>query len=203
MFTSVLKFLSADLPIKTFAQRYRYLDIDTIAVRDLGFVPPPPGQGTGSSNALARQDTVQALMTNSNNQAGGGSGSSQKRPASPDYRKRDDRPAGDYGAGHRDKRVRPLSPSRERDRDNRWDPRRRPRSPGPSWDNRDRDRDGPPPRRIEREREEEKPPVVPMPIAKFIGMLPAPSAFDGKTESNIALNTKLTLTQDLSSAPTI
>ena len=107
-----------------------------------------------------------------------GSNASHKRPASPDYRRRDDRGSVDYSAGH--KRVRPLSPPRDRDRD-RWDgpPRRRGRSP-PGWD-RDRDRDGPPPRRnMDRERDEEKPVQIPPVISTFLMSLPVPAAFDGE-----------------------
>jgi len=164
-----------DPPIKRFAQRHIYLGTDAIASRDLGFAMARQTGAAGSSNSLTRTDTQQSLLSNSNHQTGGGN-TSHKRPASPDYRKRDDRPSSDYGSAH--KRPRPMSPPiRDRDRE-RWDgpPRRRAGSPG--WD-RDRDRDAPPPRRIEREREEEKGVVLPPVISWFVGQLPAPSAFDG------------------------
>jgi cleavage stimulation factor subunit 3 len=125
---------------------------------------------TGGSSPLTRTETQQSLLLNSNHQTGGAS-TSQKRPASPDYKKRDDRPPVDYGPPH--KRPRPLSPIRDRDRE-RWEPPPRRRSPG--WD---RDRDGPPPRRTDRDREEEKGVVLPPVISWFVGQLPAPSAFDG------------------------
>jgi cleavage stimulation factor subunit 3 len=130
---------------------------------------------TGSSSSLARTETQLSLLSTPNNHQAGGGAPSHKRPASPDYRKRDERPATDYGLAH--KRPRPMSPIRDRDRD-RWEgpPRRRAGSPG--WD-RDRDRDGPPPRRMEREREEEKGVALPPVISWFVGQLPAPSAFDG------------------------
>ena len=164
-----------DPPIKRFAQRHIYLGTDAIAARDLGFAMARQVGTTGSSSTLGRTDTVQSLLSNSNHQTGGGT-TSQKRPASPDYRKRDDRPSIDYGPAH--KRPRPMSPIRDRDRE-RWDAPGRRRAGSPGWD-RDRDRDGPPPpRRMEREREEEKGVVLPPVISWFVGQLPGPSAFDG------------------------
>lgn len=165
----------SDPPIKRFALRHTYLTTDAIASRDLGFsVARQTGNGAvvGGSGPLARTDTQQSLLASSNYPAGS---TSHKRPASPDYRKRDDRSTGDYGLGH--KRSRALSPPRERDRE-RWDGSRR-RAGSPGWD-RDRDRDVPPPRKIDRDREEEKGPVLPPVISWFIGQLPAPAAFDGK-----------------------
>lgn len=166
--------------MKRFAQRYSYLQIDGIASRDLGGAlnqEADQGPSSGSSNALGRRDTAQSLMANAKNQTGGGN-STHKRPASPEHRKRDDRP-NDYSTNH--KRARPLSPTRERDRE-RWEapPRRRAGSPG--WDReRERERDAPPPpRRIEREREEEKSVTLPPIISWFVGQLPAPAVFDGQ-----------------------
>lgn len=165
-----------DPPIKRFAQRHMYLGTDAIAARDLGFAMTRPTGPGGSSNSLTRTDTQQSLLSNSNHQTGGGTNNtSHKRPASPDYRKRDDRPPVDYGSAH--KRPRPMSPIRDRDRE-RWEGLPRRRVGSPSWD-RDRDRDVPPPRRMEREREEEKGVVLPPVISWFVGQLPAPSAFDG------------------------
>ena len=164
-----------DPPIKRFAQRHIYLGTDAIAARDLGFAMARQVGTAGSSSTLGRTDTVQSLLSNSNHQTGA-STISQKRPASPDYRKRDDRPPGDYGLAH--KRIRPSTPVRDRDRE-RWDAPGRRRVGSPSWD-RDRDRDGPPPpRRMEREREEDKGVVLPPVISWFVGQLPTPSAFDG------------------------
>jgi cleavage stimulation factor subunit 3 len=170
----------ADPPIKRFALRHTYMGTDAIAARDLGFsMARQPGAGAtaGSSGPLARTDTQQSLISSSNYQTGGGS-TAHKRPASPDYRKREDRGSSDYGSGH--KRPRALSPPRDRDRE-RWDPPRR-RFGSPGWD-RDRDRDvpppPPPPRKTERDREEEKGPDLPPVISWFVGQLPAPAAFDG------------------------
>jgi cleavage stimulation factor subunit 3 len=168
-----------DPPIKRFAQRHMYQGSDAIAARDLGFAITRPIGATGSSSSLARTETQQSLLSNSNNhQAGGGGGGNNithKRPASPDYRKRDERPSSDYGPAH--KRPRPMSPIRDRDRE-RWEGPNRRRVGSPVWD-RDRDRDGPPPRRMDREREDEKGVALPQVISWFVGELPAPSAFDG------------------------
>ncbi|KAF7984888.1 hypothetical protein HWV62_10883 [Athelia sp. TMB] len=160
---------SSDPPIKRFAQRHIYLGTDAIAAQDLGFaLAKQTGSGQTTGNSLARTETQQSL-TNST-----GGGGSNKRPASPEYRKRDDRPSADHGPAH--KRARPMSPVRERDRD-RWEgpPRRR---GSPSYDRGERDRDGPP-RRIEREQPEEKPVAIPPVISWFVGQLPTPAAFNG------------------------
>ncbi|KZP19108.1 Suf-domain-containing protein [Athelia psychrophila] len=161
-----------DPPIKRFAQRHIYLGTDAIAARDLGFAlarQAGPNQPTG--NPLARTETQS--MSNLNN-VPGSSSSNNKRPASPDYRKREDRPPADHGPAH--KRARPMSPVRDRDRGDRWEgpPRRR---GSPSYD-RERERDVPP-RRMEREHPEEKPVTIPPVISWFVGQLPTPAAFNG------------------------
>jgi len=166
-----------DPPIKRFAQRHMYLGTDAIAARDLGFAVARQNGTTGSSTLIGRTDMQLSLLATLNQQTAAVSTintQSHKRPASPDYRKRDERPPVDYGPAY--KRPRPMSPApRDRDRE-RWEGPPRRRSPG--WD-RDRERDGPPPRRIERDREEEKIVVLPPVISWFIGQLPASSAFDG------------------------
>lgn len=111
---------------------------------------------------------------------------SSKRPSSPDHRRREDSRAPDYGPPA--KRQRGSPPPRDRDRE-RWDgpPRRRHGSP-PHWGERERDRDGPSSRRFKQEdREDEKPVVLPPVLSWFVGMLPAPAAFDGMFSSAVAM----------------
>lgn len=175
--------LPTDPPIKRFAQRHIYLGTDAIAARDLGFAMARQAGATSSHNgsSLGRTETQQSLLSTPTGQSGT---PNNKRPSSPDYRKRDDRGPAEYGPPAH-KRARPLSPPRDRDRDrDRYDappPRRRFGSPPTGGWDRDRDRDGPPPgRKIDRERNEDKPVNLPPVISWFVGQLPAPSAFDGK-----------------------
>ncbi|KAH9928857.1 uncharacterized protein B0H18DRAFT_999082 [Fomitopsis serialis] len=167
-----------DPPIKRFAERYKYLGTDAIANRDLGFSLSRQGSGSSRSNGsgtLGRTETQMSLISNTASQSQGAP-SSSKRPPSPEAhsRRRDDSRAPDYGPPSKRQRA----GSRERERDARWDgpPRRRYGSPG--WD-RERDRDAPGRRSMKEEREEEKPVTLPPVLSWFVGMLPAPSSFDG------------------------
>ncbi|KDQ53037.1 hypothetical protein JAAARDRAFT_72802 [Jaapia argillacea MUCL 33604] len=174
-----------DPPIKRFAQRHTYLGTDAIAARDLGFaIARQTATGTTTPtgpSALGRTDTTQSLLSiatqNSKEQIPPPAPpTSQKRPSSPDHKRRDESRASDHGPpAHKRPRS---SPPRERERE-RWEgPSRRYASP--SWD-RERDRHAPPPRR-EREKEEEKPPVLPQILQWFIGQLPSPAAFNAYGE---------------------
>ncbi|KAF8966026.1 hypothetical protein BDZ97DRAFT_1917734 [Flammula alnicola] len=78
---------SSDPPIKRLAQRHIYLGTDAIADRDLGFAIAR--RATTSSHPLMRTETSQSLMTSS--QTSNAPPTQQaKRPASPDYRKREE-----------------------------------------------------------------------------------------------------------------
>ena len=100
--------------------------------------------------------------------------STSKRPPSPEpHRRREESRAPDYGPPV--KRAR--GGSRERDRD-RWDGPSRRRYNSPGWD-RDRDRESSARRSMREEREDEKPATLPPVLSWFVGMLPAPGAFDG------------------------
>ncbi|KAI0333418.1 Suf-domain-containing protein [Cubamyces sp. BRFM 1775] len=165
-----------DPPIKRFAERHKYLNIDAIAVRDLGFVLGRQPTRANGGGLLARADTLQSIMASSQQQKETPPAPvASKRAASPEHRRREES-RGDYPS----KRQRPTSPVRERDRDwrdGRDGPRRRHGSP--AWE-RERERDGPPPRRnFKEDREEEKGVVLPNVLSWFIGMLPAASSFDG------------------------
>ncbi|KAH9950118.1 Suf-domain-containing protein [Amylocystis lapponica] len=163
-----------DPPIKRFAERHKYLGTDAIAVRDLGFVINRAGsnasRSTGSS--LGRTDTQQSLMSNPPSSQPQATSSSSKRQSSPDHRRRDDGRPSDYGPPP--KRPRPSSPSRDRERE-RWEGPPRRRHGTPPWE---RERE-PPVRRFKEEREEEKGVTIPPVLSWFVGMLPAPAAFDG------------------------
>lgn len=195
----------ADPPIKRLAQRHIYLGTDAIADRDLGFAM---ARRAGSSNTIGRTETGLSVPTNSQATTPGNSlhhtSSGNKRPASPDGRKRDDGRSNDHGPGH--KRARANSPPRAQERDReRWDGppgRRRFNSPAPNpggWDHRD-DRGGgpgagggngprgreplPPPRSQQsqhHDRDDDKSKSVQLPnvLQYFIGQLPAPASFDG------------------------
>ncbi|CCM04957.1 uncharacterized protein FIBRA_07154 [Fibroporia radiculosa] len=161
-----------------FAERHKYLGTDVIAARDLGYPTARQNSLVGRSNgSFGKTETQQSVVSNppSGTQQIAPS-SSTKRAQSPEHRRRDEG-RGDYGPPP--KRQRPGSPpGRDRDRD-RWEggpPRRRHGTP--PWE-RERDRDGPPPRRFKEERDEEKPVVLPPVLSWFVGMLPAPTAFDG------------------------
>lgn len=166
----LLTFTPQDTALKRLAQRHIYLGTDAIADRDLGVAFARRSSGTSAS----RHETGQTALP-----ASQGSTAPTKRPASPDYRKRDDGRAGDYGGGH--KRVRGMSPAPgrgpDRDRDGRWDgpPRRRFSPPPPPSGRGGRE----PPPRIH-DRDEEKPrPLLPAILTWFLGELPTPSSFDG------------------------
>ena len=150
-----------DPPIKRLAQRHIYLGTDAIADRDLGFAVARRSGG----NSVGRTETTQSVLTSSQNTA-----PPPKRPASPDYRKRDDGRAGDFAGGH--KRPRGSSPGRGPDRDrDRWEVPRRRFSPPPGRGGGGRE----PP-----SREDEKPrPNLPAILTHFLGDLPTPSSFDG------------------------
>lgn len=159
-----------DTPLKRLAQRHIYLGTDAIADRDLGVAFARRSSGT----SVGRHETAQSVLPASQSSAP----PPQKRPASPDYRKRDDGRAGDYSGGH--KRVRAMSPmpgrAPDRDRDGRWEgpPRRRFSPPPPPSARGGRDL----PR--SHDREEEKPrPVLPSILTWFLGELPNASSFDG------------------------
>ncbi|KAG5637435.1 hypothetical protein H0H81_004594 [Sphagnurus paluster] len=171
-----------DPPIKRFAQRHIYLGTDAIAARDLGFAMAR--KATSGAQPLGRSETQQSLVSTGAVNNSNGANATHKRPASPDYRKREERGGGgDYSQSH--KRARPLSPPPRSDRDrDRWEPPppRRRFSPPPqnAWERENRDRAPPPPQRVQ-EREEEKPkiPAIPNVISWFVGELPAPASFDG------------------------
>ncbi|KAI0640581.1 hypothetical protein C8Q79DRAFT_921396 [Trametes meyenii] len=168
-----------DPPIKRFAERHKYLNIDAIAVRDLGFmIGRQPARANGSGT-LGRADTVQNLLASSAKETPSAP-SASKRAASPEHRRREESRA-DYPA----KRQRPTSPVRDRDRDwrdgrdgPRDGPRRNQRHGSPGWD-RERERDGPPRRPFKEEREEDKGVTIPGVLSWFIGTLPTSSSFDG------------------------
>ncbi|KAI0771691.1 hypothetical protein BD413DRAFT_475587 [Trametes elegans] len=167
----------SDPPIKRFAERHKYLNIDAIAVRDLGFVLGRQGSRTGGGT-LGRSDTVQSLMSSQPKEMLPiPSSSGSKRAVSPEHRRRDE-----SRSEHPPKRQRAASPVRDREphwREGRDGPRGR-RHNSPGWE-REREREAPPaPRRPHKEeREEDKGVVIPSVLSWFIGTLPAPSSFDG------------------------
>ena len=137
------------------------MSIDSIATRDIGFVPNRSARHNGSSNALTRSETVQSIVSDSVKTASQSqnlsSSQSSKRAVSPEHahRRRDE--SRDYPA----KRARPSSPNRSRGERDRWEgaPHRRHGSPG--WE---REREPPPlpseesPRELPADRPELRPP---------------------------------------------
>ncbi|KAI0734823.1 Suf-domain-containing protein [Fomitopsis betulina] len=164
-----------DPPIKRFAERYKYLGTDAIAIRDLGFTLSRQGSGSSRANGtstLGRTDTQMSLLSNASQPQS--APSTSKRPQSPDPpRRREESRAPDYGPPV--KRAR--GGSRERDRE-RWDGSSRRRYNSPGWE-RERDRDSSVRWSVREEREEEKPVTIPPVLSWFVGVLPVPSAFDG------------------------
>jgi cleavage stimulation factor subunit 3 len=147
------------------------LNRDSIANRDLGYAIAK--QTAPAQKALGRAETPQTLAVGQSSQEI--LPPPQKRPGSPDYKKREREV--DYGLPNT-KRQRGGSPQREREREReRWDPPPRRRYGSPGWD-RDRDRDAPP-RRYEREREDERT-AVPIAISQFLAKLPEKAAFEGQ-----------------------
>ena len=164
--------LSADPPIKRFAERHKYMNIDCIATRDLGFVlnsRSAAARPSERSGLITRSDTVQSIVsgsakTSSQSQS---QSSSSKRASSPDHSRRRDE-SRDYPS----KRARPGSLPRDRDRD-KWDGPSHRRHGSPMWE-RDCDRS----RRTKDERED-KGVQLPNVISEFIATLPAANTFDG------------------------
>ncbi|KDQ20470.1 hypothetical protein BOTBODRAFT_100538 [Botryobasidium botryosum FD-172 SS1] len=181
---------SNDPPIKRFAARFSYLNVDAIASRDLGFAYRSNGTpGAQNQNQNQNQSQSQSQSQNQNQNQSQHQHQPPTAPASnanytppvnvnpkraaspePSRRRRDPSPP-----PH--KRFKPSSPpprERERERESRWDgppAGRRVLSPR---------RDHPTPPRRENIRDEDKSVGgVPGMIAWFIGTLPAPSAFDG------------------------
>ncbi|KAI0749129.1 hypothetical protein C8Q74DRAFT_1374235 [Fomes fomentarius] len=154
-------------PIKRFAERHKYMNINSIATRDFGFVlnsrsAAPRANGSSSSGLLGCTEILQSIESESATET-----SSQTQSSRDESR--------DYPS----KRARPGSPSRGHDRD-RWDGPSHRRHRSPAWDRRERQRDGPPStsRRFKDEREE-KGVRLPVVISEFIGTLPAANTFDG------------------------
>lgn len=177
-----------DPPIKRLAQRHIYLGTDAIADRDLGFAVARRSGG----NSVGRTETTQSVLTSSQNTAP----PPPKRPASPDYRKRDDGRAGDFAGGH--KRARGSSPGRVPDRDrDRWEGPRRRFSPPPGRGGGGGGREAP-------NREDEKPrPNLPAILTHFLGDLPTPSSFDGIYTTLPIISCRLTCFQVPFSVQTI
>lgn len=177
LYSTCRLFAFLDPPMKRFAERHKYQGADAIAVRDLGFVVSRGGSSgsapSRSNGNLGRTDTQLSLASQTTTSQPQPTASTSKRGASPDHRRRDESRSGDYGPPS--KRQRPASPARERDRD-RWDGPPRRRHGTPPWEREHRDG---PPRRFKEEKEEEKGVILPPVLSWFVGMLPAPSAFDG------------------------
>jgi cleavage stimulation factor subunit 3 len=178
----ILIFANADPPLKRFAQRHTYLGTDAIAARDLGVALIR--QHSTPTNASVKIESSISVTTTA----------TSKRPPSPDSsRRRDER---DHPS-HKRQRVSPAPRDRERDRDRDRDwerdrdrdrdrrdgPRRRYGSPPPWERDRERERDASSRRPYEKEKEEEKPSVaLPAIVSWFVGTLPEPSKFDGRSQ---------------------
>lgn len=179
--------LFVDPPIKRFAQRHSFLNIDGIANRDLGFALSRHTIG------LSRTDTIPTINIGAPGPSSAGvvSAASQAATATASPARRaqqsPERPPGrhNYGQGPH-KRQRDLTPpvrererEWERDRDRRGGPSRDRRFASPAYDNRDRERS--PPRRAPQapEREEHPRVTVPQVLSTFVGSLPPPNTFDG------------------------
>jgi cleavage stimulation factor subunit 3 len=133
--------------------------------------------GKYNANSVVKSEAQQSLGTNVLSSQPQQSNSLNKRPSSPDPRRREEsRTASEYGPPP--KRPRPGSPARGHDRD-RWDSsgRRRYGSPSP-WE-RERERDASHSRRYDKEREEDRSVTLPPILSWFIGTLPGPNSFDG------------------------
>ncbi|KAL5508671.1 RNA14 [Sanghuangporus vaninii] len=158
-----------DPPIKRFAQRHIYANVDGIANRDLGV------SQAKQSAALARVGTIRDITVGADGvppPSTGGStiypnGGSFKRPPSPDR-----------------ERERERDRERERERD-RWGG---PSGSGsrrygsPAWGDDERDRTRSPARRYGSERDERDGPQraqLPQVLNWFISQLPPPNSFDG------------------------
>ncbi|KAH9936856.1 Suf-domain-containing protein [Epithele typhae] len=167
-----------DPPIKRFAERHKYLNIDSIAVRDIGFVPNKGGGRSNGSGPLTRNDTAQSIMSEaSKSTTTPNQSSTSKRASSPEHRRREET------RDHPSKRVRQNSPPARRRESERWETGGsgsgggggRPRHS--SWE-RERERDIPR-RHVKEEREEDKGVQLPTILNWFIGTLPVSGSFDG------------------------
>ncbi|KAI0745191.1 hypothetical protein C8Q76DRAFT_764545 [Earliella scabrosa] len=161
-----------DPPIKRFAEKHKYMNIDSIATRDLGFVFNPRSAAARPSKRsvlLTRTDTVQSIVSESVKTLSQSQSSSSKRASSPDHSRRHD-DSRDYPS----KRARPGSPPRGRDRDKCDGPSHR-RHGSPMYE-RNRECDG-----LGRFKDEREDKGVQLPgvISEFIVTLPAANTFDG------------------------
>ncbi|KAL0575471.1 mRNA 3'-end-processing protein rna14 [Marasmius crinis-equi] len=166
----------SESPIKRFASRYTYLNIDAIAARDLGFARAK--KEISPTNTLANVNASSSSGVDSSVSHGGTStGQSLKRQPGDDFSGGRARRRGggeDRDRDHGYKRQRARSPSRER-----YDGPSRRRSPdrgrkaGGQGDGAERDRER------EREREEDKPVMLHTSLSWFISQLPDKSTFDG------------------------
>lgn len=186
--------LHSDPPMRRFAQRHAYSNVDAIAIRDLGWLPGGTSGSSGSSNGSLRHENSLSAVGSSGSLPGN---SVQKRPATSPER-------GRTGIGRSlsqdlgpppPKRAREISPPpRERDRDRRdrdrdrrdMPPPQRRRYGSPDWGR------GSPPRRGSEAHgrsdwdrdgsgtDDRTLGGVPPAVAWFLGQVPPAPSFDGE-----------------------
>ncbi|KAL0060538.1 mRNA 3'-end-processing protein rna14 [Marasmius tenuissimus] len=163
----------SESPIKRFASRYTYLNIDGIASRDLGFARAK--KEISPTNTLSTINVSNSSLGQNNSALNTGptTGQSLKRQPGDDFSGGRGRRRGeDREHGH--KRQRAASPSRERfDGPPRRRSPERSRKSGAHAESRERERDK------EREREEDKPVSLHASLNWFVSQLPERKSFDG------------------------
>ena len=165
--------------IKCFAERHKYFHIDSIAVRDVGYVPPHPGSGTrnGGSGPVSRHDNLQPLTSKSAKSATFVTSSQSQSTSSKRVRSPEHRCTREESRDYRSKRARPSSPPPRRPGDSHlWiDGGSGGRFNSPMWQ-RDRGRRS---GQFKGEHEEDKSMPLPSVLNWFMGTLPPPNTFDG------------------------
>ena len=131
-----------------------------------------PAVSAGISSLEKRTDSLMSLTSASHMPA---SQPSVKRAPSPDYKRREDSARPDFGPPT--KRQRPSSPP-PRDHRERWEGPSRKRFGSPAGWERERDREL---QHVKEDREDDKGSTLPAVISWFVGQLPSPASFDGRS----------------------
>ncbi|KAK1231479.1 mRNA 3'-end-processing protein rna14 [Marasmius sp. AFHP31] len=163
----------SESPIKRFASRYTYLNIDGIASRDLGFARAKKEISPTNTLSTINASNSSLGQNNSTSNTGPTTGQSLKRQPGDDFSGGRGRRRGeDREHGH--KRQRAASPSRERfDGPPRRRSPERSRKSGAHAESREREREK------ERDREEDKPVTLHASLNWFVSQLPERKSFDG------------------------
>ncbi|KAF7326298.1 CFIA complex component [Mycena kentingensis (nom. inval.)] len=180
-FLSIRMTIDTDVPIKRFAQRHTYENIDPIAEHDLGFTKQKRAQNdkpTTSSNSFYYNNNgaVPGLgpdPSGDSNPMASSSSRNKKRPLPPQDRKHSE-----FKRQRQDNADRDWARDRDRSRDRDRRPARH--SPPPPAQDCERGRNAGPPKREGPKKEEKT--VLPAKLAWLVTQLPPAESYDGAKE---------------------